>query len=262
MTLERRLISVVSALMLAALIGVQFIHLRNAHRHQQDQLESLAQDAATAIGLSLGVLMRGTDTVIAQTAINAAFDRGHYERIELVGVGGERLAGRALGAAALGRYPEWFAALFPLDAPTAESLVTTGWRQVGKLRVTVHARFAYEQLWSTARDTVLYLLAIYAAALIVLRLLMRGILRPLDAIERAAQAIAQRNYVQIGERPATRELARVVLSMNAMSRKVGEAIAGEAARAEALQRAAHSDEVSGLLNRRGLVASFDAGADR
>ena len=257
MTLERRLVSVVSALVLAALIGVQFIHLRHAHRHQQNQMESLAQDAATAIGLSLGVLMREGDRVVAQTAINAAFDRGHYERIELVGVGGEALAGRRLGAAAPGRYPGWFAALFPLDAPTAESLVATGWRQVGKLRVTVHPRFAYEQLWATTRDTLLYLLAIYAAALVALRLLMRSILRPLDAIEGAAQAIARREYVQIGERPATRELARVVQAMNAMTQKVAETIAAEAARADALQRAAYSDEVSGLLNRRGLSERFD-----
>ncbi len=257
MTLERRLASVISALVLAALIGVQFIHLRDAHRHQQRQLESLAQDAATAIGLSLGVLMRDGDPVVAQATINAAFDRGQYERIELVSAGGERLAGRALGSEREGRYPAWFARLLPLDVPTAESLVTTGWRQVGKLRVTVHPRFAYEQLWATARDTLLYLLAIYAAALVVLRLFMRGVLRPLRAIERAAQSVAQRNYVQIDERPGTRELARVVEAMNTMSGKVAEAIAGEAARADALQKAAQSDEVTGLLNRRGLVGRFD-----
>jgi EAL domain-containing protein (putative c-di-GMP-specific phosphodiesterase class I)/GGDEF domain-containing protein len=257
MTLERRLASVISALVLAALIGVQFIHVRDAHRHQQNQLESLAQDAATAIGLSLGVLMRDADRVVAQTAINAAFDRGHYERIELVGANGELLAGRMLGAVRGGRYPAWFAELFRLDAPTAESLVTTGWRQIGKLRVTVHPRFAYEQLWATARDTILYLLAIYAVALVLVHLLMRGVLRPLRAIERAAQAIASRDYVQIAERPGTRELARVVEAMNAMSGKVAEAISGEAARADALQRAAQVDEVSGLLNRGGFTGRFD-----
>lgn len=257
MTLERRLASATSALVLAALIGVQVIYVRDAHRHQQKQLESLAQDAATAIGLSLGVLMRDGDRVVAQTVINAAFDRGHYERIELVGATGELLAGRALGTLRPGRYPAWFAGLFRLDAPTAESLVTTGWRQIGKLRVTVHPRYAYEQLWATARDTILYLLVIYAVALVLLRLLMRGVLRPLLAIERAAQSVARRDYVQIAERPGTRELARVVEAMNAMSAKVAEAISGEAARADALQQAVQVDEVSGLLNRGGFTGRFD-----
>ncbi|MEO8144189.1 MAG: EAL domain-containing protein [Betaproteobacteria bacterium] len=257
MTLERRLVAGISALVLAVLIGVQYIHLRNAQRALQNQLESVSQDAATAIGLSLGVLMRDGDRVVAQTTLNAAFDRGHYERIELRGLGGELLASRALETQPPGRYPSWLAGLFPLYGPTTESLVSSGWRQLGKLRVTVYPRFAYEQLWATTRDTALYLLAIYAVALLLLRLFMRGVLRPLYAIERAAASIARRDYVEIEERPATRELSNVVLAMNAMSRKVGEAIAGEAARAESLQRAAHSDDVSGLLNRRGLVATFD-----
>lgn len=257
MTLERRLVAGISALFLVALIGVQLIHLRHAQRHLQGQLESLSQDAATAIGLSLGLLLREGDMVLAQTAINPAFDRGHYERIELVGMGGDVLAGRTLSQAPLGAYPRWFAEFFPLHGPTTESLVTSGWRQVGKLRVTVHPRFAYERLWATARDTVLYLLAIYAAALVALRLFMLGVLRPLRAIERAAEAVAAGNYVQIGERPSTRELAQVVRAMNAMSRNVASAIADEATRADALQRAAQQDGVTGLLNRRSVLEQFE-----
>ena len=258
MTLERRLAAVLSIIMLAALAGVQYSYLRSAQGHQQRQLESLAQDAATAIGLSLGIMMRGGDPVVPMVVINAAFDRGHYQRIELLGLNGEHLAGRALAAGEGGRYPAWFAALFRLDPTTAESMVAGGWRQLGKLRVTAHPRFAYEQLWYTARDTTLYLLAAYAAVLIALRLAMRSLLRPLRAIEGAAQAIGRREYVQIGERPPTRELARLVEAMNAMSSRVAQNIAAEVARAEALQRAAFTDEVSGLLNRRGMDGRFAA----
>ena len=83
MTVGRLLAAAISALFLFALVGVEAIHLRSAQRHFQQQLESLAQDAATSLGLSLGVLLRGGDPALAATVINPAFDRGHYERIPI-----------------------------------------------------------------------------------------------------------------------------------------------------------------------------------
>ena len=116
------------------------------------------------------------------------------------------------------------------------------------MRVTAHPRFAYEQLWHTARDTVILLVLIYAAALLLLRLVLRAVLRPLTAVERAAQAISARRFVTLRVRPRTRELARVVEAMNSLSLKVGEALDAEARRAERLQVAAYQDAVTGLPN--------------
>jgi len=257
MTLGRLLAAAISAMFLVALIGVEAIHLRSAHVHMQRQLESLAQDAATSLGLSLGALLRGGDPALAETVINPAFDRGHYERIEYLSAGGERVVSRHLPARE-GNYPAWFVRVFPLHAPTAESLVSAGWRQAGRVRVTVHPRFAYEQLWGTARDTVVYLLLIYAAALLALRLVLRGVLRPLAAVEKAAQAISSRRFVTLRLRPSTRELARVVEAMNSLSLKVSEALDAETRRAQRLQAAAYHDPVTGLPNALGFTARFEA----
>lgn len=257
MSLGRLLTIAVSVIFLVALLGIEAIHLRGAQSHLQRQLESTAQDAATSIGLSLGTLMKELDPALVQTVLNPAFDRGHYERIEFLTASGERLVSRTLDPAQ-GNYPEWFATLFPLHGPTAESLVSAGWRQLGRVRVTSHPRFAYEQLWGTARNTLLYLLIIYAVAMLALRLFLRGVLRPLAAVEQAAQAIAQRNFVHLDVRPGTRELASVVESMNLLSRKVNEAIEGESRRAEKLQAAAYRDPVTGLLNGRGFAARFES----
>jgi hypothetical protein len=136
MTVGRLLAAAISALFLVALVGVEAIHLRSAQRHLQQQLESLAQDAATSLGLSLGVLLRGGDPALAETVINPAFDRGHYERIEYLAVTGEHIVNRHLPAGE-GDYPAWFVRAFTLHAPTAESLVSAGWNQAGRVRVTV-----------------------------------------------------------------------------------------------------------------------------
>jgi len=257
MTLARQLASAISAIFIVALIGVQAIHLRSAHTHLQRQLESLAQDAATSLGLSLGALLKNGDAALAETIIKPAFDRGHYERVDYLSATGERVVSKILPPEE-GRYPAWFARVFPLEAPTAESLVSAGWRQLGKVRVTVHPRYAYEQLWTTARDTLLYMLLIYIAAMLALRVFLRGLLRPLAAVEAAAQAISSRNFVTLNLRPKTRELARVVEAMNSLSRKVNEAIEGESKRAEKLHAVAYGDPVTGLLNGRGFAARFES----
>ena len=257
MTLGRQLAYAISAIFLIALIGVETIHLRSAHTHLQRQLESLAQDAATSLGLSLGTLLRAPDPVLAETIIKPAFDRGHYARIDFLSATGDLVVGKVLPAEE-GKYPAWFVDLFPLESPTAESLVSAGWRQLGKVRVTVHPRYAYEQLWATARDTVLYMLIIYAAALLALRLFLRSVLRPLAAVEAAAQAISSRNFVTLKLKPSTRELARVVEAMNTLSHKVNEAIEAESRRAEKLHAVAYGDPVTGLLNMRGFSARFES----
>jgi len=257
MTLGRQLATAISAMFLAALIGIQAIHLRSAQAHLQQQLDALAQDAATSLGLSLGILMRAGDAAMAETVINPAFDRGHYEHIQYVSAGGESLVNKVLHAEQ-GDYPGWFVRVFPLTSPTAESLVSAGWRQLGKVRVTVHPRFAYEQLWATARDTLLYMLLIYGAAMVGLHFYLRSILRPLTAVENAAQAISARNFVTLSMKPRTRELARVVEAMNALSRKVNEVLEEETRRAEMLQAAAYRDPLTGLLNGRGFAARFES----
>lgn len=258
MTLARQLISAISLVFLVMLIGLEAIYLRGAQTHLQDQLESHAQDAATSIGLSLGILLVRGDNALAETVINAAFDRGHYARIEFVNRSGDVLVSKTLSPRQGEKYPQWLAELFPLEGPTAESLVSTGWQQMGRVRVTSHPGYAYAQLWDVARSTLLLLILIYAVALVVLRLILKGILRPLSAIEAAAQAISRRDFVTVDEHPSTRELARVVAAMNSLSRKVREALEVETARAAALREAAYVDPVGGLLNRRGFGETFES----
>ena len=57
MTLGRLLFAVISAVFFLLLVGIETIYLRSAQHNFQLQLESHAQDAATSLGLSLGILL-------------------------------------------------------------------------------------------------------------------------------------------------------------------------------------------------------------
>lgn len=186
-TLGRILFLGISAAFLLVIAGVQTLYILNARTHLQEQLESHAQDAATSLGLSLGILLNRGDRALAETVINASFDRGYYKRIEFVSINNEVIVSKVLPPTAAD-VPSWFVRALPMGAPTAESLVTTGWTQLGRVRVTSHSRFAYEHLWSSARDTLFWLALLYVLALLSMRAFLRGVLRSLAAVERAANS--------------------------------------------------------------------------
>jgi len=118
-TVGRLLAVAISATFLLALVGVEAIILRSAQGHLQRQLESLSQDAATSLGLSLGVLLRGGDPALAETVINPAFDRGHYERIEYVSASSGRSSAPSRTRTSRPRLASRSAATSPLcPAPT------------------------------------------------------------------------------------------------------------------------------------------------
>ena len=251
MTLYRQLIIGVSILFFALLAGVEAIYLANARTQIQDQLSSQAQDAATSLALRLATLKSLEDRALAETLVNPVFDRGYFREIRVVSVSGETLVRRVLPPA-LGDVPEWFARLFPLEAPSAQSLVSSGWRELGRVVVTGHPNFAYQQLWHIGLQTIVWLLLIYAAAIAAVVGFLAMLLRPLKEIEQAAIAIGERDFRTIQFAPRARELARVVAAMNDMSGRIRQMIEEELVRAEDLRRDAFIDPVTLLYNRRGF----------
>ena len=251
MTLFKQLFFGASLLFLLVLAGVEAIYLSNARLYLQQQLESHSQDAATSLSLWLATVQPFEDRALIETVVNTSFDRGYYQSIHVVSVSGETLVAKQL-APAQGEVPVWFTRLFPLRPPAAESLISSGWRQLGRVLVSSHPNFAYLQLWHTGLQTLALLLLVYALALVALRAFLANILRPLAEIERAATAIGERDFRTIALAPKARELGRVVAAMNSLSGKIRRVIEDESARAEQLQREAYRDPVTGLFNRRGL----------
>jgi diguanylate cyclase (GGDEF)-like protein len=251
MSLFRQLLLSVSAVFLLVLASVQVIYVLNARNYLQQQLESHSQDAATALGLSLATVMPSGDKALMETIVGPVFDRGYYQSIKVISAKGEVLATKELPRRPP-EVPAWFAGLVVLEAPSNESLISSGWRQMGRVVVTSHPNFAYQQLWRTTSETLGVLAVLYAIALGVVRLFLGTILNPLTQIRQAALAISERNFATIGARPRAPELREVVGAINSMSGKIRQAIESEVARAEEFRCQAFQDPVSGLDNRRGF----------
>lgn len=251
MTLYKQLFIGVSLLFFVLLAGVEAIYLANSRTQLQDQLSSQAQDAATALALRLALLGDLTDLVLVETMLNPVFDRGYFREISVVSADGRTLVRKVLPSAQ-GDVPAWFTRLLPIQAPGAQSLVSSGWRELGRVVVQSQPNFAYRQLWIAGLQTVALLLAVYAVAIAAMTAFLSMLLRPLREIERAAVAIGSRDFRTIGVVPRARELASVVAAMNGMSAKIKQIITEESARAEAMRREAYIDPLTSLYNRRGF----------
>ena len=251
MTVRRQIFLVLSALFLAVLAAVLAVSVVGTRQYLEQQLASHAQDAATAISVTLGQALGKGDTVLAEAQVHSVFDRGYFKRIAVLGPDRQPIVNRELPEEING-VPLWFVRLVPIVTTTGEAFVGSGWRQLGKVLVDSQPTFAYQHLWTTAMEQMLWLLVFYATALLLMGWVLHYILLPLKAIEKTANDVQAKKFEQIALRPRAPELASVVVAMNQMSRRVGEMLDAEAARAEGLRKQAYDDELTGLANRRGF----------
>ena len=261
MTLSRQLLSGITVAFVALLLGIEAIYVWAARDHLEAQLDAHANETATSLALSFGARASVIDVSIANIMINPVFDRGHFDLVEVRSPRGERIFARTLERTEIG-VPGWFVALVPLEGPTGEALIASGWRQLGKVVVRVQPGYAYKQLYATAMATLAWLGLLFALALVAMRFYLAGILRPLEQIEQSAIAISERNFVSIDIEPGTRELQRVTRAINNLSAKVRDVITQESGRAERLRKDAFEDPLTGQMNRRGFEQSVGAALDQ
>ncbi len=261
MTLARQLLIGITVAFIALLLGIEAIYVHTTRRSLAQQLDAHANETATSLSLAIGSRMQTLDVPMLNIMVNPVFDRGHFALIEVKAIDGSNVFARQLGPQKIG-VPAWFTSLVGFDPPTGQALISSGWRQMGKVIVRVHPQYAYLQLWETALATLTWLSLMFAAALVVMRVYLSGILKPLRTIEDAAVSIGNRDFVTIASAPRARELHRVTLAINSLSSKIRDAITEETARAERLRREAFEDAMTGQLNRRGLENAISAALDK
>ncbi len=251
MKLSHYLLLSVSLLFAVMLAGVGFMAVSGTRSYLQNQLEAHAQETATFLALAIGSSADPGDTVLLETIVNPVFDRGQFERIDIITVTGGTLVSRKLQAAE-SDIPEWFQRLFPIHAPGGQSLISAGWRQIGRVVVTTRPALAYAHLWQSTIQTAAWLFALYLLALLGLRGMLALVLSALSAIEVAARDLGERKFRVIDIHPRARELKSVVAAFNTLSQKIRSAIDEEVNRAEQYRHDAFMDPLTGVYNRRGL----------
>ena len=249
MSMTRQLLLVILALFLTLFAGTFYISVNNVRHFLNEQLETHAQDTATSLGLSLSPYMAKRDMATLGRMIDAINDSGYYKAIELESVDGEMLIERH-NDTQFREVPNWFVDLVPLETPVASAVVMAGWKQAGQVRVSSHPGYAYAELWRNTVQTFQFFVVASLTALLLGLLALRYILRPLNAMEKQAEAICRQEYTVQDKVPRARELRHAVEAMNRMVLKIQDTFRDHAALADTLRQQAWLDSLTGLGNRR------------
>lgn len=255
MTLKRQVILAGALIFALALLGVAAGQWFSGREFVREQLAAHTQETATALALALSTGLREGDAALVKTTLLPIFDRGYYRRIVIRDAAGKVVEAMEPELAATG-VPEWFATLAHLDAPQASALVNAGWRQVGQVEVAGDAGFALRQLWQGTLRALAWLLAVYAAAMLLMLAWLRHLLAPMAAVERIAAAAAVRQIAPIALTTRVRELASFIAGFNRLAGMINDRVGEEEARAERFRAAALTDRVTGLANRHGLETTL------
>ena len=248
MSLLKQLFLAICLFLVVAFTGSFIASVENSREQSLNQLRSHAQDAATALAVSMTPHV--DDPVMLELLVNSIFDSGYFSSIRVLRItDGSPIVERTANIQ-VQQVPDWFAALVDLPAQGGDALIMRGWEQAARIEVVSHPQFALAKLWDGSVATLLWLLACGLVSALLGGWLLRSQLRPLDRMVDQAHAITQREFVTLPHLPRTPELRRVVQAMNQMVEKLKMLFAEEAERSEKLRQQAYQDDLTGLANRR------------
>ncbi|MFV0662062.1 EAL domain-containing protein [Denitromonas sp.] len=262
MSLIKQLWLAIVVVTLAA-FGISFVvSTLSARDYIQQELQRKNIDNANALALAMTQLPKDPTTL--ELLLAAQFDNSHYEYIRLTEPRpeGKIMMERNIDTAAIAstapgtadqQAPAWFRALVPIRSAPAISQVSDGWTPFATLTLKSDPAFAYGSLWRGTLQLLGWFVAGAAAIGVLGTLVLRTVLRPLNAVVGQARAIGERRFVST-DVPATPEFATVVTAMNTLSTRVRSMLEEESARLESLRQAVQHDPVSGLLNREHFLA--------
>lgn len=248
MSLFKQLFIAICVLMLVNFTGSFLVSVEGSREQQINQLRSHAQDAATALGLSLSP--HADDVPMMELMVSSIFDSGYFQSIRVLDAeSGEVLVERN-GVPVSATAPEWFAHLVDLIPASGDAIVSDGWRQAARVEVISHPLFAVGRLWQSALGTLMWLMLSSLLCVCLGVLFLKRQLRPLEYLVEQSNAIARREFLSLPALPKTPEFRRVVSAMNQMVEKLKALFAEEASRSEKLRADAYEDSLTGLANRR------------
>ena len=248
MSLFKQLLIAICVFLVVAFSGSFVVSLESSRTQYVNQLRSHAQDAATALALSLTPNI--DDPAMTELMVSSIFDSGYYASIRVIDLSNDQVLVERAAEPDSSGVPAWFVKMIGLAPAGGDAIVSRGWQQAARVEVVSHPMFAIAKLWQSALGSLGWLLLCGAASAVLGALLLRRQLKPLDYMVEQSHAIARREFLSLPDLPRTPELRRVVQAMNQMVEKLKALFHEQTERSEKLRVESYQDSLTGLANRR------------
>ena len=248
MSLFKQLLIAICLFLVVAFTGSFMVSLESSRTQYVNQLRSHAQDAATALALSLTPNI--DDPAMVELMVSSIFDSGYYASIRVVNLADDSVMVERAAEPDGNGVPAWFVKMINLAPAGGDAIVSRGWEQAARVDVVSHPMFAVAKLWQAALGSLGWLLLCGAVSAALGALLLRRQLKPLDYMVEQSHAIARREFLSLPDLPRTPELRRVVQAMNQMVEKLKALFHEQTVRSERLRIESYQDSLTGLANRR------------
>jgi len=234
--------------MLIIFSGSFVVNLESSRDQYTNQLLSHAQDAATALGLSLTPHV--DDPAMIELMVSSIFDSGYYDSIRIIDQNNGKTILERSASTTIADVPHWFTSLVNVKPQPGEATIMRGWQQAARVEVVSNPVFAVKRLWESTLANLLWMLVCSVVCILAGAMLLRRQLRPLNYMVKQSQAITRREYLTQLDLPKTPELRRVVEAMNLMVTKLKSLFEDQAEHSERLHNEAYLDSQTGIANRR------------
>ncbi|WP_281558088.1 EAL domain-containing protein [Thalassomonas sp. RHCl1] len=255
MTLFKEINSLLFGLFLLVMTSLVYFQFTQARDFMSQQMESDLNNTMTSLGLMLKPHLETGDIASAETLVNVIFEGGFYQKVTLKWLVDNKEQTWSNPVVIKG-VPQWFIDLDLFEVQKKESLITSGWMQLATLEIEGHPALGYRELWRVMNDTLMILSLMFILCILIVRVRLNRILKPLHQIARQAKTIAQCKFGQDIDVPKTRELKDVVNAINSMSGQLKHVFSTLDGEIDALKADKLLDRVAGLPNRQYLSAQM------
>lgn len=256
MTLFKQISMLVTLAFLGLFVLVGIGNIQQSGKFLRGQLQTTAQDTATVLGISISTTGSSEDKAALDTLFSAVFDSGYYSQIRLVTMEGEVFHEKQRKLE-IQSVPDWFIKAVPLSSAKGSAEVISGWVPFGKIELTLHPGFAYANLYSSLKTSLIWFSSLFLVALSLLWFLLHVLLKPLREVNKQANAIHENKFIQQTTLPKTLELRRVVEAMNRLISKVQNVFEDQENTLSKYQSLLYIDRLTGLGNRNYMVSRLE-----
>lgn len=220
----------------------------NAKTYLESQLSQKNTDNAHALALSIS--HSSPNQANTEVAVNAMFDSGHYEFIEIQDPEKKVIAERHADEDNKVKHAQYqyLEKLVPIRPVIGNAEINDGWKQFGTVYVSSSSEFAYAALYRTVFESCLAMLAAGLLSTLLSYIILSRFTKTLDNVVAQVSASSKQDFFTI---PNTKipELRKLTKAVNNTAHRLKEAFDQEAQKLETMRKKACTDPLTGIANR-------------